>query len=322
MSITGIDRVTFGVEDVAACRGFFLDFGLKLVAETPAALDFETLNGCEVRIRHKDDPALPPAIEPGSTAREVIWSAESAADMEALRASMKNAPGFREADGALFCVDPNGLTVGVRVTRKRKVDVTGAPANTWDTAARVDQASPTYERAEPIEVGHVVFFTDKLAEVTKFYEDIGFCMSDRYPGRGHFLRTSERGGHHDMFLLQTPDSKPGLNHVAFAVRDIHEVFGGGMHMSRCGHETQLGPGKHPISSAFFWYFKSPAGALVEYYADEDVLTENWKPRDFTPGPDVFAEWAIAGGIDGVTRRQKQPGAAAARDGKFITEKRS
>lgn len=322
MSITGIDRVTFGVEDVAACRGFFLDFGLKLVAETPAALDFETLNGCEVRIRHKDDPSLPPAIEPGATAREVIWSAQGAADMEALRSSMQKAPGFREADGALLCVDPNGLTVGVRVTRKRKVDVTGAPANTWDKAARVDQASPTYDRAEPIEVGHVVFFTDKLAEVTRFYEDIGFCMSDRYPGRGHFLRTSERGGHHDMLLLQTPDSKPGLNHVAFAVRDIHEVFGGGMHMSRCGHETQLGPGKHPISSAFFWYFKSPAGALVEYYADEDVLTENWKPRDFTPGPDVFAEWAIAGGIDGVTRRQKQPGAGAARDGKFITEKRS
>ena len=45
-------------------------------------------------------------------------------------------------------------------------------------------------------------------------------------------------------------------------------------------------------------------ALVEYYADEDVLTENWKPRDFEPGPTVFAEWAVAGGIDGNTRRQK------------------
>lgn len=321
MSITGIDRVTFGVEDIAACRAFFLDFGLRLVAGTAVSLDFETLNGCEVRVRAKDDPSLPPAIEPGSTAREVIWSAQSEADLAALRERMQGAPAFREADGTLYCRDPNGLAVGVRVSRKRPVNVTGAPANTWDKAARVDQASPTYERAEPIEVGHVVFFTDKLEQVTQFYEDIGFCMSDRYPGRGHFLRASERGGHHDMFLLQTPDSKPGLNHVAFAVRDIHEVFGGGMHMSRCGHETQLGPGKHPISSAFFWYFKSPAGALVEYYADEDVLTENWRPRDFTPGPNVFAEWAIAGGIDGVTRRQKsaQP---AAQDGKFITEKRT
>ena len=72
-----------------------------------------------------------------------------------------------------------------------------------------------------------------------------------------------------------------------------------------GWETQIGPGRHPISSAMFWYFKSPAGGLVEYYADEDVLTENWTPRDFTPSPEMFAEWAVVGGIDGTTRRQKQ-----------------
>ena len=321
MSITGIDRVTFGVPDLAVCRTFFLDWGLKLVGERDGALDFETMNGCEVQFRAIDDPSLPKAIEAGATVREVIWSAAAQADVDACRAAMKDAPNFSERDGTVFCDDPNGLRVGVRVSRKREIDVQGVRANTWGHAGRIDQASPSYERAEPIEVGHVVFFTDKLEAATAFYHAIGFCMSDRYPGRGHFLRTSERGGHHDMFLLQTPDSKPGLNHVAFAVRDIHEVFGGGLHMSRCGHETQLGPGKHPVSSAFFWYFKSPAGALVEYYTDEDVLTENWSPRDFEPGPTVFAEWAIAGGIDGVTRRQKQA-PAAAQDSKFITDKRS
>ena len=36
-----------------------------------------------------------------------------------------------------------------------------------------------------------------------------------------------------------------------------------------------------------------------------VLTENWTPRDFTPSPEMFAEWAVVGGIDGITRRQKQ-----------------
>ena len=96
-------------------------------------------------------------------------------------------------------------------------------------------------------------------------------------------------------------------HVAFTVRDLHEVIGGGLAMARHGWETQIGPGRHPISSALFWYFKSPAGALVEYYADEDVLTENWKPRDFTPSPAMFAEWAVTGGIDATTRRQKQGG---------------
>ena len=298
--IEGIDRVTYGVEDLAACQRFFLDWGLKLVREHSAGLDFESLNGCELLVRKTDDPSLPPAVEPGSTLREVIWGVRGEAGLEALRTR-----GLRERDSVLVGVDPNGIGLGFRVTRKRAVDVAGTPANVWGHAARIDQPSPVYERAEPVEVGHVVFFTDALDETTEFYQALGFHLSDRYPGRGHFLRCSARGGHHDLFLLQTPEAKRGLNHVAFTVRDLHEVIGGGLHMSRCGWETQLGPGRHPISSALFWYFKSPAGALVEYYADEDVLTENWQPRDFQPSPTMFAEWAIAGGIDGNTRRQRQ-----------------
>ncbi len=94
-------------------------------------------------------------------------------------------------------------------------------------------------------------------------------------------------------------SKRGLNHVAFTVRDIHEVFGGGMNFSRCGWETDLGPGRHPVSSAYFWYFRCPAGAMTEYYANEDQLTPAWKARDMEFKPENFAEWAIAGGLDGI-----------------------
>ena len=109
----------------------------------------------------------------------------------------------------------------------------------------------------------------------------------------------------------------GVNHIAFTVRDIHEVFGGGLHMGRCGWKTQLGPGRHPISSAYFWYFVNPCGGLIEYNADEDKLTGNWQARDFEPGPTVFAEWAIDGGLDGNTRHQ--PNVAAS--GAFLTEKK-
>ena len=317
--IEGIDRITYGVEDLAACKRFFLDWGLRLVREQPTGLDFESLNGCEVHIRKSDDSSLPPAVEAGPTLREVVWGVPAGSDLDALRPHLSAQPSFREQEGVLSCIDPNGIGVGFRISRKREIDVVGTPANSWGNAARIDRPSPVYERAEPVEVGHVVFFTDALDATTKFYEALGFRLSDRYPGRGHFLRCSERGGHHDLFLLQTPEAKRGLNHVAFTVRDLHEVIGGGLHLSRCGWETQLGPGRHPISSALFWYFKNPAGALVEYYADEDVLTENWKPRDFEPGPTIFAEWAVAGGIDGNTRRQKA--AAAPEPGRFMTEKR-
>jgi catechol 2,3-dioxygenase-like lactoylglutathione lyase family enzyme len=210
------------------------------------------------------------------------------------------------------------VAVRVQVSRKKEVQPICAKTNTWTERQRIDAPSPAYDRAQPIDVGHVVFFVTNLQAVSDFYEQVlGFVVSDRYPGRGHFLRCAPRGGHHDLFLLQPPQARQGLNHVAFTVRDVHEVFGGGMHMSRCGWNTELGPGRHPISSAIFWYFHSPMGALWEYYTDEDELTEAWHAREFTPGPTVFAEWAIAGGIDGVTRRQHQaqaPGQA------FMTDK--
>jgi catechol 2,3-dioxygenase-like lactoylglutathione lyase family enzyme len=306
MSILGIDRITYGVEDVAKCRRFFLDWGLKLVRESADGLDFETLNGCEVLVRRTDDPRLPAPMEPGSTLREVIWGVQGAADLDRLRASLGAAAEWHASEGTLRTPDPNGLGLAFRATRKRAVDVKGVPINAWGQPGRgVNLRSTIYERAEPIEVGHVVFFTDRLADAERFYVDkLGFCVSDRYPGRGLFLRCAAEGGHHDLFLLQPPVAKRGLNHVAFAVRDIHEVFGGGLHIGRCGWETELGPGRHPISSAYFWYVKNPAGALAEYYTDEDQLDGAWEPREFQQSAEAFAEWAVVGGIDGKSRRAK------------------
>lgn len=313
MSIEGIDRAVYGVEDLALCRKFFLDWGLELKRESPDALDFESLNGCEIQLRHTNDASLPPPTEPGPTLRELVWGVESQADLDRLRASLAGTPGFKDAGDMLLGRDPNGLGIGFRVTRKRKVDVKGTPANIWGhPPQRVDQPSAFYERAQPVEIGHAVFFTPNLAEVEAFYTSkLGFVVSDRYPGRALFLRCSAHGGHHDIFFLQLPTGKRGLNHLAFMVRDPHEVFGGGLHISRCGWETEIGPGRHPVSSAYFWYVKSPAGGLTEYFADEDMLTPAWQPRDIEFKPEHFAEWAVLGGIDGHSRRQKSGPASEA-----------
>ncbi len=80
----------------------------------------------------------------------------------------------------------------------------------WGQDLRINTPSPVYERAEPIEVGHVVFFTNCVAEQEKFYHDLlGFETSDRYPGRGAFMRCAPHGGHHDLFLLQLPTASVG-----------------------------------------------------------------------------------------------------------------
>ncbi len=307
MTIQGIDRITYGVADMAAARRFLSDWGLALVVESAALFRFETLDGSEVVVREKDDPALPPAIEPGSTLREVVWGVADAASLAALAARLRGLLAFEERDGLPGCRDPNGLQLRFRVSRRRPVSVKGSPLNTCDASPRVDEPSPVYERAHPVRIGHVVLFTDRLEESERFYcDNLGFVVSDRYPGRGVFLRCRSRGGHHDLFFLELPEKKAGLNHVAYTVRDIHEVFGGGLHIGRCGWATDIGPGRHPISSAYFWYVKSPCGGLAEYYSNEDFVTEKWRPRAFQPGPEAFAEWAIEGGIDGHTRRQALP----------------
>jgi len=318
MSVLGIDEITFGAADLSACRQFFLDWGLTLVSEAAQELVFESLNGCRVVVAHSDKPGLPAGIEPDPTLREVVWGVASPADLALYRGRIAGQPGFVETDGRIGCTDPNGLAVRLQVTKKRPLALDCARTNTWSERPRVNQPGPAYDRATPVEVGHVVFFVTDLQATSAFYQDcLGFVVSDRYPERGHFMRCAPEGGHHDMFLLEPPAPRKGLNHVAFTVRDVHEVFGGGLHMSRCGWDTELGPGRHPISSAIFWYFVNPAGALVEYYTDEDELTADWQPRDFTPGPTVFAEWAIKGGIDGHTRRQKN---AEPPSGRFMTDK--
>jgi catechol 2,3-dioxygenase-like lactoylglutathione lyase family enzyme len=305
MSVLGIDEITFGAADLAACRRFFLDWGLKLAAEADDRLAFETLNGCRVIVARSDAPGVPPGVEPDPTLREVVWGVRNQADLRAIAGRMAGQPGCARSAERVGCIDPNGLSVQVQVSRKRVLQLPSARTNTWSEQPRVDSPAPSYERATPIEVGHAVFFVKDLARTTDFYREVlGFVVSDRYPDRGNFMRCAAEGGHHDLFLLQLDAPRAGLNHVAFSVRDIHEVFGGGMHMARQGWSTELGPGRHPISSAIFWYFHNPAGALVEYYTDEDQLTAAWQPRDFTPGPTVFAEWAIQGGIDGHTRRQQ------------------
>ena len=305
IKFTGIDRIAYGAEDVSEGCRFFDDWGLNHAGSEGNGHLYETLDGTEVEIRPSSDPALPPAFEEGSTLREVIWGLEGVDDLEAVREAIGGEKSFREINDRPACTDPGGMTISFRITRRREVEVAGAAINTFaNPNVRIDSQSTFYEKAEPIEVGHVVFFADDVPALEEFYTTkLGFYLSDRYPGTGAFLRCRPEGGHHNLFILHVPNRGSGLNHVAFTVRDIHEVFGGGLHIDRCGWKTQIGPGRHPVSSAYFWYVENPCGGLAEYFADEDYLTPAWQPRDFDRTNENYAEWGIGGGIDGNTRRQ-------------------
>jgi catechol 2,3-dioxygenase-like lactoylglutathione lyase family enzyme len=301
MPIIGVDAVTFGVDDMAEPRRFLDDWGLTPVSREADLLSYQTIDGTQVLVRLKDAPGLPAPIEPGNTVREVIWGLSDQAALDALVAKLEIAIG---EDGVARMIDPNGLGIGFRVSRRHKVERAATPVNGPGVPMRINAPSPVHDHAEPVKIGHVVVFADDFAAMKKFYtEKVGFVVSDEYPGHGVFMRCQMRGDHHNLFVLNRP-GKPGVNHVAFTVRDIHEVIGGGIAMSKKGWKTEIGPGRHPISSAYFWYFHNPLGSPLEYYADDDYCTEDWTPHTYERKPELFAEWAIAGGIDGTTRRQR------------------
>jgi catechol 2,3-dioxygenase-like lactoylglutathione lyase family enzyme len=305
--ITGIVGLKFGVEDRRLSSDFIQNFGLQTTISDLEGSDlYLTRNASRIYVFDLDHPDLAPAIESGSTLREVIWGVAQPQDLLELAQRLADVEGFSASAERVCCRDPNGMSLSFVLNYTQQLDdVVSAGINQYGKINRINQASPVYQRAEPISVGHVVFFSPNLAAVQQFYIDkLGFYLSDAYNDRGAFLRCRGEGFHHDLFLLKLPHRpQPGLNHVAFVVRDIHEVIGGGINMNRQKWSSFIGPGRHPISSAYFWYVHSPLGGAFEYYSNDDYLTEAWQPRFVDYAVELFTEWAVDGGVDSQTRRQ-------------------
>ncbi len=294
MAIVGVDRVVFGVESMKKAQQFYTDFGLKKIKSSPKHSIYEASNKSRVEIFPRTANHLPPAIEKGSTIRILVWGVDTRDNLKALKADLARDHEITEdKDGTFYVTDPVGLCLGFRVSRRINVKPVIIPMNGPENVHRVDERAIYYDRAKPVGIGHIVFNVPDLKAMEIFYRKrLGFHLTDRYTGRGVFLRSAIRAGHHQVFFLH--DDAPGLNHLAFSVRDVSEMIGGGQHMQKNGWETAVGPGRHIVSSCYFWYVQSPVGAPNEYFCDEDFCTENWKPKSYDPHPDTFAEWFLTG----------------------------
>lgn len=297
MGVTGIQTLTFGVEDMDVAERFWTDFGLAKVDGGDGERVFEAANKSTVVVRPIDDPALPPAVIPGSTVRETTWAVESAADLDALADALAaDREVTRDADGTVHSTDTVGYGIGFGLSRLIEVQPAELAYNTPGAEKRIDARGEIYENAAPQYLSHVVFKVPNLEETLEFYRDrLGFKMTDCYPDQGYFLRGGASSDHHNLFLLNVGEDK-GFHHVAFELRNVHELFGGGLNMSTKGWETHLGPGRHPISSCYFWYFKNPCGGAAEYDWDSDHVTDDWQPREWPRVPQAFAEWALETGM--------------------------
>lgn len=297
MPVTNLESVTFAVGDIAICRRFWTDFGLTETDGDAGGATFACANGSTVVLRSRDDPSLPPAANDEETMREAVFGVGSSADLAAVAAELaRDREVVEDADGTIHAVDPLGFPVAFRVARRRPVVAPELKFNTPGRPDRLNTRGRFHDRATPLELTHTVYMIDDPGTIVPFYvERLGFVASDSYPGRGYFLRGGASNHHHDLFLLNV-GKRRGFHHVAFELSSIHELFGGGLNMTRRGWRSALGPGRHPISSCYFWYFHNPCGGAAEYDFDSDVVDERWVPGEFEQTPERFAEWCLAEGL--------------------------
>jgi 2,3-dihydroxy-p-cumate/2,3-dihydroxybenzoate 3,4-dioxygenase len=88
--------------------------------------------------------------------------------------------------------------------------------------------------------------------------------------------------HHKLAVFQ--GEKPGLCHMNFQVATIDDVFRSWHFLLDHGVQIEMGPGRHPQSTAVFLYFLGPEGFTYEYsFGVRRIADEaSWIPRTFDP----------------------------------------
>src|SRR5436309_13388418 len=122
MNIIGPDALVFGVDDIAACRQYLIDYGLSDAGDGR----FEALDGTAVVLHAAANPSLPPGLRTASTLRETVYGVSDAATLDAIEAELKRDRGVTPRDGVLRCADDLGFAADFQVPGVRPL---GRPAD-------------------------------------------------------------------------------------------------------------------------------------------------------------------------------------------------
>jgi catechol 2,3-dioxygenase-like lactoylglutathione lyase family enzyme len=283
MKILRVESIIYGAEDVEKGVQFFQDWGLKKAGPS----SFTLPSGQTVEVKPAGDASLPKAPVKGSTVREVIWGVDNDASLAELKQELSRDREVRtDADGSLHTYDDMGFGIGFRKSA-------AAPAAAAAKADRMNKPFDPPRSASPIRIGHVVYNIprDGQQKAADFYtKRLQFRMTDHTGDLGDFMRCNGSNDHHNLFLL-TPPNHAAFNHAAFEVRDFDEIIFGGKNMRAKGWKAFAPPGRHILGSNLFWYFQNPAGGQVEYFADMDVMDDEFKTRNWEKSPG-YAMWQL------------------------------
>lgn len=88
--------------------------------------------------------------------------------------------------------------------------------------------------------------------------------------------------HHKLAVFQGDEA--GLCHMNFQVDSIDDIFRSWHFLVEEGVHIEMGPGRHPQSTAIFLYFLGPEGFTYEYSFGVRRIEDEaaWVPRTFDP----------------------------------------
>jgi hypothetical protein len=285
MNIIGPDALVFGVDDVAACSQYLIDYGLRDAGHGR----FEALDGTAVVVRAQHDPGLPAGLGTASMLRETVYGVADVATLDAIATELARDREVTREGGVVRARDDMGFALAFQVTTRRALNL---PAETVNAPGAAPQRGPNAlglapdMPALPRSLSHVVYFVPDAAKAEAFYARLGFVCTDRFTGVGPFLRPAGTLDHHTLFMIQTPPFMKGCEHFTFHMGGPTEVLLAGTRFVEKGYQSFWGPGRHKFGSNWFWYFNSPLGCHVEYDADMDQHDSSWTGRETPMGADA------------------------------------
>jgi len=185
------------------------------------------------------------------------------------------------------------ITVGLEVDageRGMLRDPSGIPVELASGAARREVVGPPRFVAGELGLGHVVLSADDREASRRFYEGLGFRLSDQVVAEIHghhadllFFHCNPR--HHTIAL---GDKQPKrLHHFMIETRDLDQVGLAFDRTMRAGLRIMHTLGRHPNDRMFSFYAMTPSGFQFEYgWGARLVDDATWKPEVH----DRISEW--------------------------------
>ena len=267
ITLTDIAYVRSGVTDLDAAVRFATEIvGLELAAPTGVGV-------AHLRADHRHHCL---ALVEGPSG--VISSGFSVADCDALAAAETE-------------LEQSGITVRrgcAQEARSRRVREFIAFDDPFGNRLELVSQQETITRpvaftrpAGISEFGHLCLDAPDVHEAYRFWSTtFNARVSDWLGDAACLLRIDPV--HHKLAVFK--GDKPGLCHLNFQVATIDDVFRSWHFLLDHGVEIEMGPGRHPQSTAIFLYFLGPEGFTYEYSFGVRRIEDEagWVPRTFDP----------------------------------------